>query len=80
MPVPLSLTTMVVCCRSCRTSMITRPPGELYLIALSNKFAKPWLSRLRSAMTGEQWDQMRQAFRNLTNAAYQSLSKGGDNS
>jgi DNA-binding MarR family transcriptional regulator len=38
-------------------------------------------ARLRSAMTGEQWDQMRQAFRNLTNAAYQSLSKGGgDNS
>ena len=37
-------------------------------------------ARLRSAMTGEQWDQMRKAFRNLTNAAYQSLSEGGDNS
>jgi DNA-binding MarR family transcriptional regulator len=37
-------------------------------------------ARLRSAMTDEQWEQMRQAFRNLTNAAHQSLSKGGDNS
>jgi DNA-binding MarR family transcriptional regulator len=35
--------------------------------------------RLRSAMTGEQWDQMRQAFRVLTNASRQALSKGGDN-
>ena len=37
-------------------------------------------ARLRSTMTGEQWDQMRKAFRNLTNAAYRSLRKGGDNS
>jgi DNA-binding MarR family transcriptional regulator len=37
-------------------------------------------ARLRSAMTAEQWDQMRQAFRDLTSAAHRSLSTGGDNS
>ena len=37
-------------------------------------------ARLRSAMTGEQWDQMRQAFRILTNATHQALNKGGEHS
>ena len=37
-------------------------------------------ARLRSAMTGEQWDQMRQAFRILTNATHQALSKRGEHS
>src|SRR5580700_6718915 len=37
-------------------------------------------TRLRSAMTGEQWGQMRHAFRALTNASHQALSTGGDNS
>ena len=36
-------------------------------------------ARLRSAMTGEQWDQMRQAFRVLTDASYQALNKEGVN-
>lgn len=36
--------------------------------------------RLRSAMTSEQWDEMWQAFRNVTNAAYQGRKKRGDNS
>jgi hypothetical protein len=30
-------------------------------------------------MTGEQWDQMRQAFRVVTNASYQALNKEGVN-
>jgi DNA-binding MarR family transcriptional regulator len=34
-------------------------------------------ARLRSAMTGEQWDQMREAFRVLTNASYEALNKEG---
>ena len=34
-------------------------------------------ARLRSAMTGEQWDQMRQAFRVFTNASHQALNKEG---
>jgi DNA-binding MarR family transcriptional regulator len=44
------------------------------------KTAKPaWKrarSRLRSAMTPDQWDQVREAFRILTNASFQALSKG----
>jgi len=34
-------------------------------------------ARLRSAMSGEQWDQMRQMFRALANASYQALNKEG---
>jgi DNA-binding MarR family transcriptional regulator len=34
-------------------------------------------ARLRSAMSGEQWDQMRQMFRVFTNASYQALKKEG---
>jgi DNA-binding MarR family transcriptional regulator len=34
-------------------------------------------ARLRSAMSGEQWDQMRQMFRVFTNASYQTLNKEG---
>jgi DNA-binding MarR family transcriptional regulator len=34
-------------------------------------------ARLRSAMSGEQWDQMRQMFRVFTNASYQALNKEG---
>ena len=36
-------------------------------------------TRLRSAMTGEQWDQMRQAIRTLTDASHRALSAEGDN-
>ena len=34
-------------------------------------------ARLQSAMTGEQWDQMRRAFRVFTNASHQALNKEG---
>ena len=36
-------------------------------------------ARLRSAMTGEQWDQMRQVFGVFTNASHQALNKKGVN-
>jgi DNA-binding MarR family transcriptional regulator len=36
--------------------------------------------RLRSTMTGEQWDQMQQVLRNLTNATHQALNKAAEDS
>jgi DNA-binding MarR family transcriptional regulator len=36
-------------------------------------------ARLRSAMDGEQWEQMWQALRVFTNASHQALNKKGDN-
>ena len=35
-------------------------------------------ARLRSAMTGAQWDQMRKSLRDLTNVAHHALSAGGE--
>jgi DNA-binding MarR family transcriptional regulator len=52
-------------------------PAGLGLLKTARPAWKRAQARLRSAMTGEQWDQMRQAFRALTNASYQALNKEG---
>jgi DNA-binding MarR family transcriptional regulator len=54
-------------------------PAGRGLLKTSRPAWKRAQARLRSAMTGEQWDQMRQAFRVVTNASYQALNKEGVN-